>query len=71
VGGGGTRATCVAEYIRAKQYKPKATIYLTDGYIESSYEVAEGCQVLWGVVDNNHFVPSKGKAVRIYSEVTI
>lgn len=71
VGGGGTRVSCVAEYVREKQYKPKAVIYLTDGYIESNYEVSSVGQVLWGVVDNNHFVPSKGKAVRIYSEVTI
>ena len=71
VGGGGTRVSCVAEYIREKQYKPKACIYLTDGYIESNYEVVDGCQVLFGVVDNDHFVPSKGKAVRIYSEVSV
>lgn len=71
VGGGGTRVSCVAEYIREQQYKPKAVIYLTDGYIESSYAVAEQGQVLWGVVDNDHFVPSKGKAVRIYSEVSV
>lgn len=28
-------------------------------------------KVLFGVVDNDHFVPSKGKAVRIYSEVSV
>ena len=70
VGGGGTRVSCVAEYIREKSYKPKATIILTDGWIESSYEAPEG-QLLWGVVDNDRFVPSKGKAVRIYSEVVV
>ena len=63
--------SCVAEYVREKQYKPKAVIYLTDGYIESNYSVCDGTQVLWGVVDNDHFVPSKGKAVRIYSEVSV
>ena len=71
MGGGGTRVSCVAAYVKEKQYKPKACIYLTDGYIERNYDVVEGTQVLWGVVDNDHFVPSKGKAVRIYSEVTI
>jgi len=70
VGGGGTRVSCVAEYVAEKQYKPKATIMLTDGYIESNYATPEG-QLLWGVVDNDHFVPSKGKAVRIYSEVSV
>lgn len=28
-------------------------------------------KVLFEVVDNDRFVPSKGKAVRIYSEVTV
>ena len=71
VGGGGTRVSCVAEYVREKQYKPKAVIYLSDGYIESNYNVVDGTQILWGIVDNDRFVPSKGKVVRIYSEVTI
>lgn len=71
MGGGGTRVSCVAEYVREKQYKPKAVIYLTDGWIESNYEVSSVGQVLWGVVDNDRFVPSKGKAVRIYSEIAV
>jgi len=46
-------------------------IYLSDGYIESNYEVSNVGQVLWGIVDNDRFVPSKGKVVRIYSEVSV
>jgi predicted metal-dependent peptidase len=66
VGGGGTRLTCVAEYIAKHKLKPKAVIYLTDGYIESNYQLAN-FPTLFGVVDNDSFVPSKGKTVRIYS----
>jgi hypothetical protein len=48
--------SCVAQHIREKKYKPKATIYLTDGYVGSSYEVAQG-NVLWGIVGNKAFRP--------------
>lgn len=63
-GGGGTTVSCVAAYIRAKQYKPKATVMLTDGYIESSYEPPAG-NLLWGVVNNPRFVPVRGKVIHI------
>ena len=65
-GGGGTYVTCVAEYIRDKEYKPKAVIYLTDGYIEHSYALPE-VPCLWGVVDNKQFVPQRGKKININS----
>jgi len=66
VGGGGTRLTSVAEYIESKKYKPKAIIYLTDGWIESNYRLAD-FPTLFGAVDNDDFVASKGRTVRIYS----
>jgi predicted metal-dependent peptidase len=65
-GGGGTYLSCVAEYIRDKEYKPKAVIYLTDGYIEHSYALPEE-PCLWGVVDNKQFVPQRGKKLNINS----
>ena len=66
VGGGGTRLTCVAEYMAEKKIKPKACIVLSDGYIESDY-ILPDCPILFGAVDNDHFVSNKGKTVRIYS----
>ena len=66
VGGGGTRVTCVAEHIEEKKLKPKCVIYLTDGYIESDYRLPE-FPTLFGAVDNDQFVASRGKTVRIYS----
>ena len=65
-GGGGTRLTCVSEYMTEKKIKPKAAIILSDGYIESDY-ILPDCPILFGVVDNDHFVSNKGKTVRIYS----
>lgn len=65
-GGGGTTVSCVAKYVREKKYKPRASIYLTDGYVESSYDVVDG-PVLWGVVDHDGWVPLKGKAIYISS----
>jgi hypothetical protein len=66
VGGGGTRVTCVADYIESNRIKPKGIIYLTDGYIESDYRLPD-FPVLFGAVDNDSFVASRGKTVRIYS----
>jgi predicted metal-dependent peptidase len=63
-GGGGTVVSCVAQYIAKKKLTPKCVIYLTDGYIESDYEVPK-LPVLFGVVDNDDFVPHTGKVVRI------
>jgi predicted metal-dependent peptidase len=63
-GGGGTVVSCVAKYIAKKKFTPKCVIYLTDGYIERDYEVPK-LPVLFGVVDNDDFVPHTGKVVRI------
>lgn len=63
-GGGGTTVSCVAAYVREKRIKPKATIYLSDGYIESAYDVVPG-PVLWGIVGNERFKPLRGKVLHI------
>lgn len=63
-GGGGTTVSCVARYITEKKLKAKATIMLTDGYIESQYESPPG-PLLWGIVNNTRFRPLRGKKVDI------
>ena len=65
-GGGGTTVSCLAQHFRKMKYKPKATILLSDGYVESQYEVVPG-PVLWGIVDNPAFVPIRGKVIHIIS----
>lgn len=65
-GGGGTTASVVADWVTRKGIKPKATIILTDGYIEPRPRLPEG-PVLWGVVDNSRWVPPRGKALHLSS----
>lgn len=66
MGGGGTSPECVVQYIREKKYQPKGVVWLTDGYLDGSDGKVD-VPALWGVVDNDHFTPPQGKAVRIYS----
>lgn len=63
-GGGGTTPQVVVDYILHHKINAKAIVWLTDGYL--------GCDTpntpmpsLWGVVENETFVPTHGKLVRI------
>jgi len=63
-GGGGTTPQVVVDYILHHKINAKAIVWLTDGYL--------GCDTpntpmpsLWGVVENESFVPTHGKLVRI------
>ena len=64
-GGGGTVVSCVAQYMKEKEIKAKALIMLTDGYIESDFVLPE-LPILWGLVENDDFVPHTGKVMRIH-----
>jgi predicted metal-dependent peptidase len=66
-GGGGTRVSCVAAYMREHKLKPKATIMLTDGEVEARFECPPG-PLLWGVVGFARFSPPHGKVLRISKE---
>lgn len=66
-GGGGTHPNCVVQYVTQKNYKPKAGIFLTDGYLDGSGSELPW-PVLWGVVDNPTFQPPQGTVVRIDSQ---
>jgi hypothetical protein len=57
----------VADYIAANKLKPKATVLISDGYIEAQYRLPPG-NVLWGIVDHTSFVPLRGKVLHIRSE---
>ena len=65
-GGGGTHPQCVVDYVADKDYKPKCGIWLTDGYLDGS-NTGMAWPVLWGVVDNDSFVPPSGKVLHIDS----
>ena len=65
-GGGGTSPAAVVQYISEKNLKPKAIIWLTDGYLDGSTTNTPVTQV-WGVIDNASFVPPQGKVIHINS----
>ena len=65
MGGGGTRVSCVSEYIAKKNYKPDCIVVFTDGYVESDIQWVTGVNTLWLVTENRSFVAPKGKMVRI------
>ena len=66
-GGGGTEPACVVNHIRANDIKAKGLIWLTDGYLWGADNLQTDCPQLWGVIDNDHFVPPQGKLVNISS----
>ena len=61
-GGGGTDASCVADYLREKNIKPQAVVMLTDGYVYSwgQWDVP----VLWCVIGSK-VVPPMGRVVHV------
>lgn len=66
-GCGGTTVSCVARYVRERRYKFQASVYISDGYIESQYELVPG-PILFAVLDNESFVPLRGQVLRLYSD---
>ena len=67
-GGGGTTPHCVTQYIAENKINAKAIVWLSDGYL--------GCDTpntpmpsLWGIVDNDSFVPTYGKVLHINSSI--
>lgn len=65
VGGGGTRVSCVSEYIAKHNIKPDCVIVLTDGYLESNIKWDVDTEALWLVRGNNAFKPPKGRLVNV------
>lgn len=64
-GGGGTRVSCVSDYITLKGYVPDCVVVLTDGYVESDVDWRVTAPTLWMITQNNSFVPPAGQVVRI------
>lgn len=64
-GGGGTRVSCVSDYIGSKGYQPAAVIVLTDGYVESEIDWRVTAPTLWASTGNKEFTPPSGRLVRI------
>jgi predicted metal-dependent peptidase len=64
-GGGGTTPAIVPAYIEEKEYKPQGVIVLTDGEFYGDAPAVFRVPTLWGVVNNENFVPPCGKVLHI------
>ena len=62
-GGGGTRVSCVSEYINKKQVKAEAVLVFTDGYLENDVRWQVEAPTLWLVTHNKYWTPPVGKKV--------
>lgn len=63
-GGGGTSPGVVADYIKDKRINAKGIVWLTDGYLDAATPKTD-MPALWGVVNNDTFVPQYGKVLNI------
>ena len=66
-GGGGTRVSCVSEYIKEKDLNADCAIVLTDGYVEPEVRWETDIPTLWMVTENRSFNPPAGRMVKIDS----
>jgi predicted metal-dependent peptidase len=67
MGGGGTRLSCVSEYINENNLHPMFIIVFTDGYVESNVKWDVTCPVLWLLppLHNRDFNPPSGRKIVI------
>lgn len=70
VGGGGTRAGSVAEYVRTKKLSADCIVMFTDGYTEQPIDWrGVTCPTLWLVTDRRDFAPPAGnRKVRVRAD---
>ena len=64
MGGGGTRVSCVSQYIKDNNIKAEAVIVFTDGYVEGNIKWDISVPTLWVVTENRSFNPPVGKLVK-------
>jgi predicted metal-dependent peptidase len=65
-GGGGTRLSCVSEYITKEQIKAEAIIVFTDGWVEHNIEWNMSTPTLHIVNGNKNFEGTTGSVVVQY-----
>jgi len=65
LGGGGTKVSCVAEYINKKKVNAECVLVFTDGYVESDVEWQISAPTLWMVTENESWQPPAGKKVMV------
>jgi predicted metal-dependent peptidase len=63
-GGGGTKVSCVSEYIINENLKPDCLIVFTDGYVEADIKWDTASPTLWMVTHKHSgFTPPSGQVV--------
>lgn len=62
-GGGGTDASCLPEYIKARGIKPECAVVLTDGYVSSWGKWQH--PVLWCIVNGNRANAPVGQTIHV------
>jgi predicted metal-dependent peptidase len=64
-GGGGTRVSCVSEYINSRAVKTEAVIVFTDGHVEDNVKWEINAPTLWLVTHSRRFNPPSGNKVMV------
>ena len=64
-GGGGTKVSCVADYLNKKKVNAECVLVFTDGYLESDVKWDISHPTLWLVTENKNWVPPSGKVVHV------
>jgi predicted metal-dependent peptidase len=62
-GGGGTRVSCVSEYINKHKLKAECVLVFTDGYLENDVKWNVSDPTLWMITDNKDWEVPSGKKV--------
>jgi len=62
-GGGGTRVSCVSEYINKHKLKAECVIIFTDGYLENNVKWEISDPTLWMITENKDWEVPSGKKV--------
>lgn len=68
-GGGGTRVSCVSEYIIKHKIESQAIIVFTDGYVENDISWDIQSPTLWVVTENKNFTSLPGHAAVSWDNV--
>jgi predicted metal-dependent peptidase len=64
-GGGGTRVSCVSDYLNKHKVQAECVLVFTDGYVESSPTWEVAAPSLWLVTERKDWIPPSGRAVYV------
>lgn len=65
VGGGGTRAGCVSEYLCSHGIEADCVLMLTDGWVENSVKWDVQSPTLWAVTSRKDWTPPTGRVLQV------